>query len=801
MNTLLQDLRYSARLLLKKPSYTVAILIVLALGIGANTTIFSFVNAFLLHVLPYEHPDQLVRLYSVSPDKVTKTFAVSYPDFEDWKNRNEVFQQLAVWARGNANLTEAGDPERFDSGLVTSNFFQMLGISPIHGRVFVPEDEQAGSNQVVVLNHALWQSRFGGDPGIVGKSVMLDGNLFTVVGILPRDFEFISKVDFWMPVSLVGQTALQDRGRHFISVLGRLKPGMSLGRAKSEMDGIANQLSEEYSKTNAGYGVNIVSLYGELTSSIRAPLLLLFGAALFVLLIACVNVANLQLVRALSRQKEIAIRIALGATRGRLIRQLLTESMLLSLLGGALGLVLAVLGKGALLKLTPPNRLMGLGGVNLDWRVLAFTFAISLVTGVIFGLSPAMRASRPDLNESLKEGGRDSSADTHGNRLRSLLVVFEIALASMLAISGGLMLQSFSRLQNIDPGFNADNVLTMQISLPSSKYAKPYQISGFYQQLLQNIQAKPEVVAAGATNNIPLSGGTSYTKIIIEGRPTQPEEAPMSYAQIVTPNYFQAMEIPFLTGRDFNEQDKDYVMIVSETAARAFWPNDDPVGKRVRFGGATGDWTTVIGVVGNVKSLGLETAPRPHMYLPLGDNTFRGGTVVARFNTDPKRMISAMQGSVWALDRNQPISNIRTMEQVVSESVAQPRFTAIILAIFAVVALVLAVVGIHGVMAYSVIQRTREIGIRMALGAQPRDILKLILGQGLIIVAIGITIGVAASFALSPVLSSMLFGIKATNIATFIYAALLMAVAALMACYFPTRKATTVDPLVAMRYE
>jgi putative ABC transport system permease protein len=801
MNTLLQDLRYSTRLLLKKPSYTVAILIVLALGIGANTTIFSFVNAFLLRVLPYEHPDRLVRLYSVSPDKVTSTFAVSYPDFEDWKNRNEVFQQMAVWARGNANLTETGDPERFDSGLVTSNFFSMLGVSPLHGRLFVPEDDQPGSNQVVILNHGLWQARFGGDPGIIGKSLMLDGNPFMVIGILPRDFEFINKVDLWMPVSLIGQAAMQDRGRHFVSALGLLKPGMSLGRARAEMDNIGNQLSQEYSKTNAGYGVNVVSLYGELTSSIRAPLLLLFGAALFVLLIACVNVANLQLVRALSRQKEIAIRIALGATRGRLIRQLLTESMMLSFLGGVLGLVLAVLGKGALLKLTPPKKLMGLGEVNLDWRVLAFTFAISLVTGVIFGLSPATRASSPDLNESLKEGGRDSGSDSHGNRLRSLLVVLEIALASMLAISSGLMLQSFSRLQNIDPGFNADSVLTMQISLPSSKYAKPYQISGFYQQLLQNIQAKPEVVAAAATNNIPLSGGTSYTKMIIEDRPTQPEEAPMSYAQIVTPNYFKAMEIPFLSGRDFNEQDKDYVMIVSETAARAFWPNDDAVGKRVRFQGTTGDWTTIIGVVSNVKSLGLETASRPHMYMPLGENTFRGGTIVARFKTDPKRMISAMQGSVWALDHNQPIFNIKTMEQVVSESIAQPRFTAVILAIFAGAALVLAVVGIHGVMAYSVIQRTREIGIRMALGAQPRDILKLILGQGLIIVAIGITIGVAASFALSPVLSSMLFGIKATNIATFIYAALLMAVAAVIACYFPTRKATTVAPLVAMRYD
>ena len=797
MSILMQDLRYAVRMLYKNRSFTIVALIVLMLGIGANSAIFSFVNAILLRSLPYSHPERLVRIYSTSPGKEVRTFTSSYPDFLDWKNNNQVFEEMGAWARASATLTGTDNPERFDTALVTPGFFNVLGVTPERGRVFTAEEDQAGSN-VVVLSNGVWRGRFGSDPNITGKPLTLEGTTYTIIGVMPADFNFLFPVDVWMPLSLTGDTNLQDRGRHFISVLARLKPGVSLRQAQLDLQNIAARIAKEYAKTNEGWGNNPVLLYDELTGGIRGPLWVLFAAALLVLMIACLNVANLQLIRAASRSKEIAMRMAIGATRGRLIRQLLTESVVLSLIGGVLGLLLGIGGISLLKSMMPPTRIPRLNEVGLDGSVVLFTVGISLLTGIIFGLSPAFRALRPDFNETLKEGGRSNTGGT-SNRLRSLLVVSEIALALMLTVFAGLVIQTFKNLVNIDPGFKTENVVTMQMSLTPSKYQGPPQIKEFYQRVLENIKAQPGVVAAGATNNLPLTGGGGYTKIYVEGQENAKPKEMMTGVQIATPEYFKAMGVPFLAGRDFTPQE-DLVLIVNDSTAKKLWPGENPLGKRVKFQ-PNGDWIPVVGVVADMKALGLTAEPRIEMFLTLGQDTFRSGFLIVRSNVGTETMVPSLRAAVLAIDPNMAIYNIKTMEKVVSDSIAQPRFNMVLLAIFAGLALILASVGIYGVMSYSVTQRTQELGVRMALGAQRRDIFSLVLKQGIILALIGVAIGLAGAIGLSKALASVLYGVSATDPVTFISVAVIMLAVALVACFFPARKATKVDPLTAMRYE
>lgn len=799
MSVFMQDLRYALRALYKNRSFTIVTLIVLALGIGANSAIFSFVNAILLRSLPYGEPDRLVRIYAVSPGKETRTFTSSYPDFLDWKNNNQVFEDMGVWARGTATLTGTDNPERFDTALVTPGFFNVLGVTPQRGRVFTAEEDKPGSNQVVVISNGVWQRRFGSDPNIIGKSLTLDGTTtYTIIGVMPADFNFLFPVDVWMPMSLTGPASLEDRGRHFLSVLARLKPGVSLRQAELDLQNIAARISKEYPKTNEGWSNNAVLLYNELTGGIRGTLWLLFAAALLVLMIACLNVANLQLIRAASRSKEIALRMAMGATRGRLIRQLLTESIVLAVIGGLLGLLLAIGGISLLKSLLPPTRIPRLNEVGLDGSVVLFAIGISLLTGVIFGLSPAFRALQPDLNETLKEGGRGNTGGTN-NRLRSLLVVSEIALALMLTVFAGLVIQTFKNVVNIDPGFKTENVVTMQMALHPSRYEGPPQIRDFYYRVLENIKAQPGVVSAGATNTLPLAGGGGFTKIYIEGQEnTKPREV-MTGVQLATPEYFKAMGVSFLSGRDFSPNE-EWVLIVNESTAKKLWPGENPLGKRVKFS-ANGGWTTVVGIVADMKARGLTAEPRTEMFLPLGQDTFRAGFVVVRTNVGTETMIPSLRAAVLAIDKNMAIFNVRTMETVVSESIAQPRFNMVLLAIFAGLALILASVGIYGVMSYSVAQRTHELGVRMALGAQRRDIFSLVLKRGIILALIGVGIGLAGAIGLSKVLASILYGISATDPVTLISAAVIMVAVALMACFFPARKATKVNPLTSMRYE
>lgn len=797
MSILMQDLRYAVRMLYKNRSFTIVALIVLTLGIGANSAIFSFVNAILLRSLPYSHPERLVRIYSTSPGKEVRTFTSSYPDFLDWKNNNQVFEEMGAWARASATLTGTDNPERFDTALVTPGFFNVLGVTAQRGRVFTAEEDQAGSN-VVVLSNGVWRGRFGSDPNITGKPLTLEGTTYTIIGVMPADFNFLFPVDVWMPLSLTGDTNLQDRGRHFLSVLARLKPGVSLRQAQLDLQNIAARIAKEYAKTNEGWSNNPVLLYDELTGGIRGPLWVLFAAALLVLMIACLNVANLQLIRGASRSKEIAMRMAIGATRGRLFRQLLTESVVLAVIGGLLGLLLGIAGISLLKSLMPPTRIPRLNEVGLDGSVVLFTVGISVLTGIIFGLSPAFRALRPEVNEVLKEGGRSNTAGT-SNRLRSLLVVSEIALALMLTVFAGLVIQTFKNLVNIDPGFKTENVVTMQMSLTPSKYQGPPQIKDFYQRVLENIKAQPGVVAAGATNNLPLTGGGGYTKIYVEGQENAKPKEMMTGVQIATPEYFRAMGVPFLAGRDFTPQE-DLVLIVNDSTAKKLWPGENPLGKRVKFQ-PNGDWTTVVGVVADMKALGLTAEPRIEMFLTLGQDTFRSGFLIVRSNAGTETMVPSLRAAVLAIDKNMAIYNIKTMEKVVSDSIAQPRFNMVLLAIFAGLALILASVGIYGVMSYSVTQRTQELGVRMALGAQRRDIFSLVLKQGIILALIGVAIGLAGAIGLSKALASVLYGISATDPVTFISVAVIMLAVALVACFFPARKATKVDPLTAMRYE
>ena len=805
MQTIWQDLRYAARVLLKTPSFSVVAVLALALGIGANSAIFSVVNALLIRPLPYGESERLVRINNFE-GRSNSDSAVSPPGFVDYRDQSNSFQSVSATYLGNTalNFSEDGEPERLTGGRVSANFFTTLAVQPMLGRVFVEEEDQPGKNRVAVLSHSLWNRRFGGDREIVGKDITLNGQSFTVIGVMPAGFKWKGD-DLWRPLALAPESYAPDqRGSEYLSVIARLKPDSTIEQAQAEMDIIANNIRQNnptFYGGDPGWGVRVTSLHDEVVGSIKPTLLILLGAVGLVLLIACANVANLLLARAAAREKEIAIRSALGASRFQLIRQLLTESLLLSLVSGGSGLLLAIWGVD-LLVAAGGTSIPRAQEIGIDGRVLAFTILVSLVTALLFGVIPAIRASKTDLQVALKEGGRGSTANRQ--RLRVLLVVADVALSLVLLIGAGLLIKSFARLRNVSPGFQAQGLLTMQVSLPAFKYREANQIKGFFEATLQGMKAIPSVQAAGAISDLPLSGSVHSGSFNIEGRPAPPGDELHADIRSATPEYFQTMQIPLLKGRFFTEQDTreaSPVAIIDETLAQHYFPSEDPLGKRVEFQPGKPIWREIVGVVGRVKHKALDVEFKDKLYSPHAQVSYSTMFLVVRTPNDPMSLVSAVRESVRAVDKDQPVYKVTAMEQLLADSLGQRRLSVMLFGLFAAVAMVLAAVGLFGVISYSVTQRTNEIGIRMALGAERGDILKMVIGQGLALTLAGVGFGLAGAFALTRVMSSLLFDVTPTDPVTFVVVPLLLAAAALAACLVPARRATRVDPMLALRCE
>lgn len=805
MNTFWQDLRYGVRMLMKKPGFTLIAIITLALGIGANAAIFSVVNAVLLRPLPYKEPERLVIIRETKLPQFSE-FAVASGNFLEWIKQNTTFERLIAMRPATLNLADPGNPELLRGLSVTGGFCAMLGVQPQLGRDFLPDEAQPGRSNVVLLSHKLWQRRFGGDPKILNRTLPLDGQSYTIIGVMPEGFNFIDREsEIWTLIAFTARDA-QNHGGHSLSrVIGQLKPGVTVDHARTELSTIEGRLAAQF-PINTGWNVKVMPMLEFTVRSIKPALLVLLAAVAFVLLIACVNVANLLLARAAGRQKEIAIRTALGAGRARIIRQLLTESVLLSLVGGAVGLLLAKWGMDLLLKLAPQN-LPRMSDVSLDSRALGFTASITLLTGVIFGLVPALQASKPNLNEVMKDAGRGSTEGGRRQFIRSTLVVLEVASALVLLVGAGLMIKSFWQLQKVDPGFKPENALTMQVTLPKRKYPEETQQVAFFQQLLEKVRLLPGVQAVGATSLVPVSDDDFVLGFEAEDQPPlQPGIGQSANFFSVSADYFKAMGIPLLRGRYINERDtKDspHVAVINETMAKKIFPNQDPIGKRITFDrrGNNPDWYEIVGVVGDVKHYGLDQATTMQIYEPFTQQTFSYMSFVVRTAGEPTAMTAAIRNEVLSIDKEQPISSIVTLDQLVSTSVAQRQFSMLLLGVFAAVAMLLAAVGIYGVLSYAVTQRTQEIGIRMALGAGRRDVLRLIVGQGMSLTMIGIGVGLIAAFLLTRLMSALLFGVSATDPATFSLIALLLLFVSVLACWIPARRAAKVDPMVALRWE
>ena len=810
MNTLWQDLRYGLRMLLKSPGFTVIAALALALGIGANTAIFSVVNAMLLRPLPYPEPNRLVVLWETNPNLASaflRTHNEASPaNFLDWKQQQTVFEDVAAYRWLNYNLTGTDTPEQLQGNPVTTNMFDVLRVRPLIGRNFRPDESDPKSDRVAMLSYGLWQRRFGGDPAVIGKAITLNGNQHIVVGVMPQDFEFPGAFcELWTPLRFATDTP-PARQAHFLYTRARLKPGVTLQQAQAEMDTIAARLRQQYPDTNADRGIRLQPLHEATVEEMQTGLFVLLGAVGFVLLIACANVANLMLARATARHKEIAIRTALGAGRWRIVRQLLTESVLLSILGGVGGILLALWGIDLLLAAVPGEfRLFvhGWNHIGLDAPVLLFTLTVSILTGVVFGLVPALQASKADLNEALKEGGRSSVGHTR-RRFRSALVVAETALALVLLVGAGLMIKSFMRLVEVRPGFDPQNVMTMQLSLPPARYKDNAQVVNFYEQLNARVAAQPGVEAAGFVNYLPMAGAGGTTTFIIDGRPPAKQGVyPEANIRIVSPDYFRTLRIPLRAGRVFTARDTasaPLVAIINETGARLYFPGEDPIGKVIRNPDGTQP-TEIVGVVGDIKHFGLDDEPEGYLYAPHAQAPNNDMALVVRATGDPTASAALVRREVLALDKDQPVFDVKTMATRIAERTTPSRLGSFLFGLFAAVALTLAAVGIYGVMAYSVTQRTHEIGVRMALGAQTRDVLRLVVGQGMLLVGIGLVLGLGASFVLMRWLASKLFQVSATDPTTFVGVSLLLAVIALVACLVPARRATKVDPMVALRYE
>ena len=820
-STLWQDIRYGARMLIKNPGVTIIVIIALALGIGANTAIFSVVNTVLIRPLPYDESERLVFLNEKSP--VLDEMSISYPNFLDWREHNQTFEKMGVYNRASYNLTGAGEAERIVTGQVSADLFSVLRVNPLHGRVFTNDEDKPGGTNVVVLSYALWQRRFGGQMSVLDQPITLNGKPYTVIGIMPESYAYPSRVEMWVPVGqLSDQVSWKNRGNHpGLYGVARLKPGVTFEQADADMNNVGANLEKQYPDSNTATRPRLRPLLEIFVSDVRQALWVIFGAVGFVLLIACANIANLLLARATARRKEMAIRTAVGASRWRIARQLLTESVLLSLTGGVIGLLLARWGVKLILYVSP-DAIPRSREIGLDWTVLAFTLGVAFLTGILFGLIPAIQAGEVDVHETLKESGRGNSGRQW---LRSSLVVVEVATTLVLLIGAGLMIRSFYLLQKVNPGFSHEQLASFSISLPQKKYPNEESRHSFYNQLLDNIRELPGVESVAGASGLPLGNNGWQTSFLIDGQPPPPrEQTPLMEATLVTPDYFKAMNIPVLRGRVFNDRDdrshlagRDLSklnetqrlmagvnkIVIDEEFAKKYWPNEDAVGKRVRLGrDADAQVLEVLGVVGHVKMESLnQNSDRVQGYFSYNQQPGTGMTVIIKGASDPNLLISSVRGVVKAIDPDQPIYSPRTMDEIRAESVAPERLNLTLLSLFAGIALVLAIVGIYGVMSYSVTQRTHEIGIRMAIGARPLDVFKMIIGNGMKLALLGVAIGLAGAFILTRFMATMLFGVAPTDAMTFGGISVLLITVALLACYLPGRRATKVEPTISLRYE
>ncbi len=808
MTTLLADIRFGLRMLFKSPTVTIVALVALTLGIGANTAIFSVVNGVLLRRFPYHEAERIVLVWEKSPR--TEQNVINLGNFSDWKEQNQVFTDMAVFFDRSFNLTGDGEPEEVTGQFGTTNLFSVLGSNPVLGRTFADDDGREGQTRVIVISYALWQRRFGGDQNIVGRQISVNERPSTIVGVMPATFgwhiqrgtQASKPADIWIPFQISNELR-QRRGR-FASAVARLKPGVSMGQAQQEMSTIGARLSQQYPEFNTNWSVNVVPLRTQVTGAIRRPLFILLGAVAFVLLIACANVANLLLARASSRRKEIAVRAGLGASRLRIARQLLTESVMLSLAGGMLGVLVAWWGTKALVALSPPA-LIDPKNVSVSLPVLAFTLGLSLLTGIVFGLVPALEATRFNLHGSLKEGGKNIGGSAGGQRIRSMFVVTQVALALVLLVGAGLLLKSLNRLQSVDTGFNSKNLLAVRLNLLPAKYETDEKRVDFFKRAVEQMKAIPGVEAAGAINTPPFTGLYSGTGVEVDGQKLPPGQGLGTGVCVTDANYFQTMQIPLKLGRLYTAQEATemrHVVVVNETFVKKNLGGQNPLGRRVTiYMKDENEPSEIIGVVADHKHLGLDIPVEPVAYWPHPELVYPGMTLMLRTRGDASAVGPAARNVIHGLDPQQPIGEVSTMETLLSTSVARSRFSASLLTVFSVLALVMAAVGIYGVMSYTVLQRTHEIGVRMALGAQRFDVLKLMVKKGVVLGVAGVVVGLIASFALTRLIATLLFDVTATDTATFVIVSAGLFLVTLFACYVPARRATKVDPLKALRYE
>jgi predicted permease len=805
IETTWRDIRFGVRALVHSPIFAVVTVLSLALGIGANTAIFSVVNGLLLRPLPYPESEQIVDVWHTPPQQSfpgLDRFSVSPANYLDWKAQSNAFEQMAIYTYTGLSLSTSNDPLPLIGAAVSSDFFSVLRTNAMQGRTFTPDEEQPGRDQVVVISHGLWQRAFGANPNIVGQTLTLNSRSFTVVGIMPAGFQLPREADLWVPLAWDDKER-QTRSIHDYIVIARLKQNVSLPQAQAEMSTISTRLEQQYPEENSGWGAVVIPLREDLVGDIRTALLVLFSAVGFVLLIACANVANLMLARGANRQKEIAVRIALGAGRARLVRQLLTESVLLAVTGGVLGLLLAVWGSRMLVRLgSLPNS----GDIGIDTWALGFTLLVSFAAGIIIGIVPALQFTKSSLSETLKQGSGRTGGSPMKQHTRKALVVSEVALSLVLLIGAGLMIRSFWKLQNVDPGFDTSNALTMSVALTPIRYSEPHQQLAFLDRAMEQIRAVPGVVSVGTTTTIPLAGGGSTQPFSIEGRPTGTiAEQPMAQTRYISPDYFKAIGIPLRQGRFFSDQDRDNsvpVIIISEAMARRFWPGENPIGKRLTpsFHSKEGA-REIVGVVGDVKARGLDSDASTMMYLPYKQAPRPFMSFVVRTSSNPESLVQPVSRAIYSIDKEQALTDVQTMDQVLMQSLSDRRFNMTLLLTFAGVALVLAAVGVYGVMNYTVTLRRRELGIRMALGAKASDVLRLVLRQGLTLTLIGVGAGLISAYALTRLMASLLYGVTATDYLTFASVSAVLIVVGLVASFVPARRATKVDPTIALRTE
>jgi putative ABC transport system permease protein len=807
IETTWQDIRCGVRALVKSPVFTAVTVLSLALGIGANTAIFSVVNGLLLRPLPYPDAERIVDVWHTPPQQSfpgLKTFSVSPANYLDWKAQSNSFEQMAVFTDMGLSLTTSGDPLSLNGAAVSSDFFSVLRSNVIAGRTFSAEEEQPGREQVAVIGYGLWQRAFGANPNIIGQTLTLNSRNFTVVGIMPSGFQFPLEAELWVPLAW-GDNERKTRSVHDYVVIARLKQNVSLQQAQAEMSTISSRLEQQFPEENKGWGAVVIPLRDDLVGDVRPALLVLFCAVGFVLLIACANVANLMLSRGFNRQKEIALRTALGATRVRLVRQLLTESVLLALSGGLLGLLLAGWGIKMLVQMSSGS-LPNAGDIGVDSWALGFTLAVSFGAGIVVGIVPALQFTRANIGETLKQGSGRTGGSPIKQHTRKALVISEVALSLILLIGAGLMIRSFWKLQNVDPGFDTRNALTMSLVLSWVRYSEPHQVLAFVDRALEQIRAVPGVVSVGITTKVPLTGGGSTQPFSIEGRPAGAvAEQAMAQTRYISPDYFRATGIPLRQGRFFSDQDRDSsvpVVIISEAMARRFWPGENPIGRRLTpsFHLKQGA-REIVGVVGDIKSSGLDADASAMMYLPFKQSPRPFISFVARTASDPQNFVQPVSKAIYSIDKEQALTDVRTMEQVVARSMSSRRFNMTLLITFAGVALVLASIGVYGVMNYTVMLRKRELGIRLALGAQKMDVLRLVLGQGLTLTLIGVGAGLLSAYGVTRLMASLLYGVTATDYLTFVSVSAVLIAVGLLASYLPARRATKVDPMIALRTE